>query len=297
MKKIVLLLAMVGFLFFTTNLFAYDLSCPPGQEGHWEGLHWKCVDVEEPSGGGDIDINIDNENRNTNTNINTNINSNNNKNTNVNLNGNKNTNINGASAVNSGNNQTLIYKEAKNPVNYDHISPDLGKTSAELIDHSGESDIRTLTSIFDYDDDDLITIDEAKSASSGADIDVTKAILWESDTQLKELNWKVTSGKYMGSLTLITDSATLDQVIARACKEAMLLGATSISFVVRDAKKVSATKYGVDFGSSASVAAKADGSIVIAPGATLGWSKAVASNIVVGEVYVVLFRDDSLIVK
>jgi hypothetical protein len=138
---------------------------------------------------------------------------------------------------------------------------------------------------------------EAKKASSGADIDVTKAILWEADTQLKELNWKVSSGKYMGSMTLTTEDATLDQVIARACKEAMQIGATSVAFVTRDAKKVSATKYGVDFGSSASVAAQADGSIMIAPGATLGWSKAVASNIIVGEVYAVLFRDENLIVK
>jgi len=243
---------------------------------------------------------ISNRNENKNTNLNTNINNNENDNTNVNLQGQHQ----GQSQVGiNANKQVMVYKEAKNPIDYSHIGSGVKKTDADMAEQKEDvSTIRTLSSIFKYDDDNFITMDEAKKASGNADIDVEKALLWApkldgQELTLKNLNYVEVSGKYMGSLTLTTEDATADQIIAQAAEEAMKAGATSAKFIVRDAKRISGTKYGIDLGTSASVALNPDtGSAVLAPGSTLGWSKAKSQNMLVSEVYVELFFDGTTIV-
>lgn len=329
MKKIVLLLAMAGFLFFTTNAFALP-DCPPGQEKKG----WKCVDIEETDDNGNIIGNFDNDIDNTILNMNLvnldnqinadfrnrndvdvrNSNLNSNKNSNLNLNDNSNRNKVSTStttsttqsqeANNEGNTQTLIYNDAKDPVNPNHITPDVNKTDADAKEqYDSVSKIRTFSSIFKYDTDSFITMEEADKASNGGDVKIDKAILWTPKLDGKELeldtiNWKdVPTGKYMGSITLTTETATADQVLARACKEAMLAGATGVNINTSDAKIISGTKYGLDFGSAASVALNPNtGSAVIAPGASLGWSKAKSDNRLVSEVYIEMFFDSKLII-
>jgi hypothetical protein len=238
------------------------------------------------AGGGDI------INRNTNTNRNNNTNTNVNVNTQGQMQGQMQGQLQGQG---QGQKQSI---HIENPVTYDHIGSGVAKTDAENTNHDAVSYIRMYSSIFKYDNDEFITMTEAKSASKGADVDVSKAILREANVQLNNLNWKDDpTGVYMGSLTLTTEDATLDQVVARACVEAMKLGATGANFYSEEAKRLSATKYGIDFGSAASVAVNGSGSAVIAPGSTLGWSKTKTNNMIVGEVYVELFHDVTLIVE
>ena len=195
-----------------------------------------------------------------------------------------------------------FYQNFEDNIDYGHIATEIGKTDADLMEFDGASLIRTMSSIFKYDDDNFITMSEAKKASKGADIDKQEALLWTpkldgQEITLDKLNYVETSGKYMGSMTFTTEDATKDQVIAQACEDAMKAGATSAKFTIVDAKKVSGTKYGFDLGSSGSVALNPDtGSAVISPGATLGWSKAKSDNRFVGEVYIELFFDANLIV-
>ena len=192
---ITLAIALVSF-----NAFAID--CPPGQERKG----WKCVDIEDDETTGIVNNNNnDNSNRNTNTNLNTNANTNLNSNTQGQAQGQ----LQGQaqlqgqvqgqaqSANNEGNHQSITIKEADNPVAFSHIGSGVGKTDADLKD-TISSNIRTYSSIFRYDNDEFITIGEAK-AMSGGSIKVTKAIMREANVQLKNLNWADTSGEYMGS--------------------------------------------------------------------------------------------------
>jgi hypothetical protein len=251
----------------------------------------------------DNEINADFQNNQNNYNSDFNMNTNKNYNSDYNSNTNKNYNSDFNSNVNlQGNKQVMVYKEAKNPIDYDHIDSGVKKTDADMAEQKEDvSTIRTLSSIFKYDDDNFITMAEAKKASSGADIDVEKALLWTpkidgKELTLENLNYVETTGKYLGSLTLTTEDATADQMLAQAAEEAMKAGATSAIFTVKDAKQISGSKYGIDLGSSASVALNPDtGSAVIAPGSTLGWSKAKSKNVLVSEVYVELFFDATLI--
>ena len=195
------------------------------------------------------------------------------------------------------NKQTMIYNEAKQPVNFNTLAAPSGKQSADLKDHARKSTIRTYSAIFEHDDDEYITMTEAKSAASGS-VDIKKAILREASVQLKNLNWKdEPTGVYMGSLTLTTDDATMDQMVAAAAVEAMKLGATGANFLATSAEKLEATKYGLDFGTAASVAVNANGSATLAPGASLGWSKAKSNNREVPELFVELFHDVTLITE
>lgn len=194
-------------------------------------------------------------------------------------------------------NQTI--EDAKNPIPYGHIDSGVQKTDADMLESSGNSNIRLMSSLFKYDDDKFITMDEAKNASNGADIDVIKALINEPDVELASVRWDGNvSGKYIGSITLTTEDATTDQILAQACEEAMKAGATSIKIETSNAQIINGVKYGFDLGSSASVAVNPDtGSAVIAPGATLGWSKAKADNKWVNEVFIVLFHDETLLKK
>jgi hypothetical protein len=300
MKKFIMVLAIS--ICLTLPAYAKK-TCPPGQEKKG----WKCVDIEDPDGG---NTNT-NENDNRNTNFNTNFNSNSNKNTNKNTNTNTNTNkqaqgqlqlqgqlqgqAQGQTAHNEGVEQSVTINEADIPVTYNHISPGTGKTDADLAEHGDASIIRTYISIFKHDDDGLITYEEASKASSGADVDIQAALLFEPDVRLNELDWEnYPTGKYMGSITVTTDDASGDQIVAAACKEAMKRGATGAIIYTDTAKRVSGTKYGIDLGGAGSVAVTESGSAVVSPGATLGWSKAKSDNRVVTEVYMELFYDSDL---
>jgi hypothetical protein len=293
MRKLFVVALLVIGLVFSGNAFAKD--CPPGQEKKG----WKCVDIEEPDDGGVV-INNNNDNDNSNFNLNTNTNRNTNENTNVQgqLQGQAQGQFQGQTAHNEGVVQSVKIEEA---TVYNHISPQLGKTDAELMDTEGVSTINSFTSIFKYDDDAYITMAEAKKASSGIDdINVEKALLWEPAVQLKELRYSgISEGKFMGTLTLKAKDTTVtaDQLIARACVEAMKAGATEASFTIANAKKIKSSKYGIDFGSAASVAVNSSGSAVIAPGATLGWSGAETDNSYVPEVFVEMFHNANAIVE
>lgn len=309
--SVVLAMAIISpaYAFFGSTTYNYDIENKGGKGGDAEA-NAKATGVGVGIGVGyaDVDNEIDADFHNCNKNINKN--ENNNKNTNLNLQDQKQDQdqaqgqlqgqmqgqAQSATAVNKGNKQTMIYNEAKNPVAFGHIDSGVGKTDADLKD-TVSSDIRMFSSIFAYDDDSFITSDEAK-AMAGGSVKVIKSVMREADVQLKELNWKETSGVYMGSLMLTTDSATLDQMVAKACVEAMKLGATSVKFKVGEREVAGGSKKGFDLGTSASIALNPDtGSAMIAPGATLGYSSAKAWNTIVPELFVVMFHDVSLIVE
>lgn len=293
MKKLLVILAAVMVLAFSGNALAGFPDCPPGQERKG----WKCVDIEEPDDGGIVNNNTNN-NSNTNFNMNNQGQSQDQDQTQVQLQGQVQGQMQGQTAHNEGVVQNVTIE---NPTVYNHITPQIGKTDADLVDTEGVSTINSLGSIFKYDDDDFITIEEAKKASAGIDdINVEKALLWEPAVQLKDLRYKGKSkGKFMGTLTLRAEdvTVTVDQLIARAAVEAMKAGATEAAFTTTNAKKLKSSKSGIDFGSAASVAVNSSGSAVIAPGATLGYSSAETDNAYVPEVFVELFHDAELIIE
>jgi hypothetical protein len=300
MRKFLTAALAIMFVFSASLALATGRPCPPGQEKKG----WKCVDIVVEDDENGTTINNDITNTNTNTNVNTVItdvdvkNSNSNKNINTQIMGQDQTQGQRQTANNEGNHQSIVIKEAKIPVAYNHIAAPVGNVSAELANHETKSTVRTLSSIFKYDDDSYITMSEAKSAAGSAKITIKKAILREATVSLKNLNWKDgQSGVYMGSLTLLTDDATMDQMMARASAEAMKLGATHVIFTEKSAEKLEASKYGFDLGSAGSVAITASGSAVMAPGATLGWSGSESDNKVLPELYVELFHDVSKIVE
>lgn len=300
MRKFLVIAIVTIALAFSGNAFATGKKCPPGQEKKG----WKCVDIEQPDDGGttinnEVDIDLEVKN----TNIVTNL---------VNSEGGdadarakadaKALAIQGQTANNEGVVQSIEINEARS---FNHIVADVGKTDAELLTHDSTSMIRTLSSFLnrELDDDDFVTYEEAKLASKGADIEVVESLkfvpkLDGKAIRLDTVNYIDFTGKHMGSLTLTTEDATLDQMEARAALEAMEAGATSFAIRYDDAMKVSSSKYGIDLGSSASIALNPDtGSAVVAPGATLGWSKAVVHNKIVTDVYVILFFDSLLIIS
>lgn len=103
----------------------------------------------------------------------------------------------------------------------------------------------------------------------------------------------------MGILYVLPDGddCTLAQMEARGAYEAMKLGATSMKIEYDQGKFLEGTKYGIDFGTAASISVNSSGSAVLAPGSTLGWSKAKSNNEFRSALVIELFHDATLIVE
>jgi len=207
-----------------------------------------------------------------------------------------------ASANNAGNKQTTdiviqdnsVVNHAKIPVQYDHITPDIGKTNSDMIDHNGVMNLKAMGSIDAHIS--AITRVHADKLSKGAsDVEVVKSIMFENDFRTTMIS-KGAVGQFMGFIYVIPDGSdvTMAGIEGKAYLAAMDAGATHYTMEHSSGMYVEGSKAGIDFGGSASVAIAADGSAVIAPGATFGYSKAWSSNEIRPGVIITLYFDETL---
>ena len=327
-KLIVAIISVLAIVAFTVPASAtFGKKCPQGQEKKG----WKCVDIETPSGGSSATIG---DIKNTNTNINTAFggaggdggnatvknsgNSNNeNKNYNTNVNSNRNTNMNTnkqaqgqlqgqAQLQGQGQSQTGIVsndiriednrKTVQNIVDFNHITPDIGRTSAEhrsvhdTMDVKASSNINALIS--------TITMEMSRKLGKDTkDYEVFEELLFENDFRTTMLrNGVPKNSTFMGSIifTPTGSKVTLGGLSGRAYEAAMNAGATHYRLEYSVGQYTQGSKAGFDLGSAASVAAKANGSAVIAPGATLGYSTAWSSNEYRAGVIIDLYFDATM---
>jgi len=224
-------------------------------------------------------VDIDNKN----TNLNTNINSNKATSDATAVSGS----VSGASAgARAGDNVNIVAPtqvvnvvdtDITTVIDFNHITPDIGKTSADFIETKG--DRGKLIGMADYID--AITLDHAKRmAKDTTDTSILEAILFEMDFRTNMIT-RGTSGSLMGTITITSsgDDVTADGMWAVALVHAMTLGATHFDHIYETNSLVAVgSKAGFDLGGAASVVAKSDGSAVVAPGATLGYSHAWSSS-------------------
>lgn len=277
MKKLSIIVAIVvSYLLVMGFNAAYATKpCPPGQERKG----WKCVDIEQPSG----DITNTNSNRNTNTNIN-----NNKADANataiqgqVQLQGQ----LQGQSQnakVDSTIVNDITIKDQRQTVqtiiDFNHIAPNIGKTDANMI--SGfDTDSGKTVGMYGR----ILTLDRKSATRMGkdtTDYKVFDSTMFENDFRTTMIGKGVAS-QMMGTVTFVADGGdvTVDGLFARAMLYGMDLGATHFEILkVTSGIYHEGSKAGIDFGGSASVAVKSDGSAVVAPGSTLGYSKAWSNN-------------------
>jgi len=189
-------------------------------------------------------------------------------------------------------NSVIIHPEI--PVTYNHISPDIGKTSADMATHGKTMQLKVLGSV-DKHIDSITRVHAAKLAKGADDVDVVESILFENDFRTTMIS-KGAVGQFMGFIYLIPDGdeVTLAGMEGKAYLAAMDAGATHYTMEHASGIYVEGSKAGIDFGGSASVAIAADGSAVIAPGATFGYSKAWSSNEYRPGVIITLYFDHTL---
>ena len=300
---------MVALFIVSGFSMSYAKDCPQGQEKKG----WKCVDIETPDGGSSSNATIG-DIRNTNTNFNTafggeggkggsvgDVRTGDNKNYNTNLNNNTNkndnTNIQGQGQLQGqaqvqgqlqGQSQTGIVKNDitiednrvvnQKIVDFNHITPDIGRTSAE---HKSVRDTMRVKAVSDIDGMlSSITLTSARKLGEDTkDYKMFKELLFENDFRTSMLT-KGAKGEFMGSIILTPTGSkvTLGGMSGRAYEAAMDAGATHWELHNFSGQYTEGSKAGLDFGSAASVVAKANGSAVIAPGATLGYSTAWSNN-------------------
>ena len=189
-------------------------------------------------------------------------------------------------------NSVIIHPEI--PVTYNHITPDIGKTSADMSTHDNVQNIKIQGSVDSHIS--AITRHMATKLAKGADdVDVVPALLFENDFRTTMIS-KGQVGMFMGFIYLIPDGdeVTMAGMEGKAYLAAMDAGATHYTMEHTAGMYVEGSKAGIDFGGSASVAIAADGSAVIAPGATFGYSKAWSSNEYRPAVIITLYFDTTL---
>jgi len=324
MKKYILLLAIVFALSTAgTAMATGPKKCPPGQEKK----DWKCVDIVKPGGGSSASIgDITNSNKNTNTNLNlndnTNTNVNKNDNTNINVNSNKATSNAKSTAVaiqgqdqkqgqvqgqDQGqgqaqsvdntivieDNSVIIHPEI--PVTYNHITPSIGKTSADMVNDKNALRIKTMGSVDGFINS-IARVHAKKLAEGASDLEIVESLLFENDFRTTMIS-KGAVGQFMGQIYLIPDGddVTMAGMEGQAYLAAMDAGATHY-VLTHDVGGLymEGSKAGIDFGGSASVAIAKDGSAVVAPGGTLGFSTAWSSNEYRPGVMITLYFDHTL---
>ena len=163
-------------------------------------------------------------------------------------------------------------------VDFNHITPDIGRTSAE---HKSVRDTMRVKAVSDIDGMlSSITLTSARKLGEDTkDYKMFKELLFENDFRTSMLT-KGAKGEFMGSIILTPTGSkvTLGGMSGRAYEAAMDAGATHWELHNFSGQYTEGSKAGLDFGSAASVVAKANGSAVIAPGATLGYSTAWSNN-------------------
>jgi len=192
---------------------------------------------------------------------------------------------------------TQIYEEK---VSYNHISPDIGSTNADIVRGGSVNDAR----LFGYFRNiSAITLQYAKNMASDSksDVEEINSLMYEQSFRTRHIS-KVSDERagfmhYMGMKTFVPtgDSVNADGMFGVSMVAGMNAGATHFQIVrVTKGEYNSGSKAGFDLGSAASIATKADGSVVIAPGATLGYSTAWTSNDMRPGLAVAYFFDASL---
>jgi len=200
-----------------------------------------------------------------------------------------------------GNKQSMVYNEAKNPVNYDHISATAPSSTPDMITHPDADDIKTKFGLFEELTEGEITQVQARMASKGApDVKVLKSLMFEGKDQLNNLFLTDKKrGTYMGTITVVPDGddVTKAGIEARLALEAMKAGATHIMVINGQGYYADATQKGIGFGGSASVATTGSGSAVVAPAFGTGWSNVKSANEYRPSVTAKCYYDESGIVK
>jgi hypothetical protein len=247
------------------------------------------------------EVDVDNTNINTNTSVNTNLNNNelNQDQDQVQLQGQDQDQKQGQSQ-DQANVQVLeltqIYEEK---VSYNHISPDIGNTNADIVRGGQVNDAR----LYGYFQSiSAITLQYAKNMSRDSDdVKEISALMYEKDFrthQIKKVaDADAASMHYMGTKTFVPSGADVsaDGMFGVAMVAGMDAGATHFQIVrVTAGEYNSGSKAGFDLGGASSIATKADGSVVIAPGATLGYSTAWTSNDMRPGLAVAYFFDPTL---
>jgi hypothetical protein len=249
-----------------------------------QNVHGIFVDCSETN---NTDNSINNDNSNSNSNYNKNFN------TNLNYNSNRATSNSVAAAAafaKQGQTQGQVgivqndisikdqRKTVQTIIDFNHITPDIGKTNADLPSMENARDVKTKGF---HPAINSITLAYATKMSKGSgDVEIIESIMFENDFRTNMLSRGV-AGAVMGTITLTSDGedVTADGMFARAMVRAMSLGATHFTLLGESNDLVNqGSKAGLDFGGAASVVTKADGSVVMAPGATLGYSTAWTIN-------------------
>ena len=187
-------------------------------------------------------------------------------------------------------------KTVQTIIDFNHITPNIGNTSAE---HKSVNDTMRVKAISDIDGMiQAITLKSArKLGSATSDFKMFKELLFENDFQTTMLS-KGARGDFMGSIILTPTGSkvTLGGLQGKAYEAAMAAGATHWEMHNFSGQYTEGSKAGIDFGSAASVAAKSDGSAVIAPGATLGYSTAWSNNEYRPGIIIDLYFDDTMVI-
>jgi len=180
-------------------------------------------------------------------------------------------------------------------IDFNHITPDIGKTSADLVNTDKAGDVKAFGIYWRMT---AIALAHAKKmAADSSDVEILESVMFENNFRTNMMR-KGESGMLMGTITLVSDGGdvTADGMYARAMLKAMELGATHYELLESSASLVhEGSKAGIDLGGAGSVAVKSDGSAVVAPGATLGYSKAWSSNEYRPSMVFILYFDESVI--
>ena len=196
------------------------------------------------------------------------------------------------SANNDGNHQsTSIVFEDK--TDYDHISSGVQKTRSQLKDQGDANMVKALTFI----DERIISITHVAAKRLGKDTKdykVFEEMLFENDFSTAQLV-KGVNGVYMGSLVLVPtgNDVTAGGLTGRAYEAAMEMGATNYVLTYTSSKYLNGSKWGIDFGTAASMALQKDGSAMLAPGSTLGYSTSWSDNEYRPSIIIELYFDDT----
>jgi hypothetical protein len=257
MKKLLIITGVICAFFIVSGfnlVYSSGKGCPPGQERG----RGKCIDLET---GGDVNV----------TNSNTNS---------------------------LGQTQGLTFNTTNAPANidFDHVMTEINKTNAEFSDTPGDN-----AKIFGfYMGIKSITWDYAENMSKDTtDVKILTNLMFENDFQTLEIIEYTHSPSIvlMGTKTFSPTGKdiTADGLFGLATFEGMKSGATHFLLIkATHGAYAEGSKAGIDFSTSASIASESDGSVLVSPGSSLGYSKAWSSNEYRPGMVMAYFFDPSL---
>lgn len=256
----VVLLALAASVLVYNFSYAKSNDCPPGQEKKG----WKCIDAETLDTGNGSSSSASNQEQ-------------------------VQSNIVVTDITIKDNRQTV-----QTIIDFNHISPIIGKTSADMVENADTMDAKVISRI----DNAISSITLKMSHKLGSDTKDFKMfteLMFENDFRTSIIT-KGAKGILMGTLTFVPTGSkcTSAGLSGRAYEAAMDAGATHYVLQYTQGIYMSGSKAGFDLGSAASVAAKSDGSAVVAPGATLGYSHAWSENEYRPGIVIALYFDDTM---